>query len=170
MSLARCTGCGFALLLAMAVPAFATMPAGQGMRRMQFLVGAWDCAGRFVSSGKPIASTIRFNFDVGGKVLVKHHDDKPPNGYHAIEDWVAKRDGGYAAAIVDGYSGVREFDATGWKHDSLTWQSGAGITPGQRFIYTRLGDDSFRVDWEVSRDGKSWKTGDTLTCKRRRVA
>lgn len=127
MSLARCTGCGFALLLAVAVPAFATMPAGQGMRRMQFLVGAWDCAGRFVPSGKPIASTIRFNFDVGGKVLVKHHDDKPPKGYHAIEDWVAKRDGGYAAAIVDGYSGVREFDATGWKHDSLTWQSGAGI-------------------------------------------
>jgi hypothetical protein len=157
------------LWLAIAAPALtaAAAPAGQGMAPMRFLAGTWDCAGKFPASGKPIASTIRFDFDVGGEVLVKHHDDKPPGAYHAIENWVAKRDGGYAAAIVDAYSAVREFDTSGWHGNVLTWQSGPGIVPEQRFVYSRLGRDTFRLDWGVSKDGKTWTVGDTLTCKRR---
>lgn len=157
------------LLLAMAAPAFSMTPAaGQAMRPMQFLVGTWDCAGRFPASGKPIASTIRFDFDLDGTVLVKHHDDKPPNGYHAVEDWVAKREGGgYVAAIVDSYSGVREFRSPGWKGGALTWQSAPGITPVQRFVYTRLDDGAFRLDWDYAKDGSNYVVGDTLACKRR---
>lgn len=156
------------LLLAVASTAVATPPAGQGMAPMQFLAGTWDCSGKFPASGKSIASTIRFNLDVGGKLLVKHHDDKPPGSYHAIEDWVAKRDGGgYLAAIVDSYSGVREFVSSGWQGNALTWQSASGITPAQRFVYTRLDNDSFRLDWDYAKDGTRYVVGDTLTCTRR---
>jgi hypothetical protein len=159
------------LLLALVVPP-AAMAAGtapsSGIEAMNYFRGVWDCAGKFPASGKTIASTIRFNAAAGGKVLVGHQDDRPPNAYHAIETWMQKHGSdSFEAAIVDGYSGVREFNSAGWRDKTLTWQSGAGITPDQRFVYTKMDGNTCRLDWGVSNNGSHYHVGDTLTCKRR---
>ena len=156
-----------AVLVIVACAAGAATPL-QGMASMGYFMGAWICAGVFPSNGRAIASTIRFGRELGGKAIIKHHDDRAPSIYHAIELWVEQaKDGAFNAAIADNFGGVRQFRSNGWMGDDLTWQSAAGITPIQRFVYHRVDRDTFRLDWDVSKDGRNYKTGDTLTCKRR---
>ncbi|MBV8375334.1 MAG: hypothetical protein JO302_07460, partial [Candidatus Eremiobacteraeota bacterium] len=81
---------------------------------LAFFVGTWTCNGVFPSSGKTIASAMTFSGDLSGKALVKHHDDRPPSTYHAIEVWVySDSDKRYNAAIADNFGGVREFASPG---------------------------------------------------------
>lgn len=139
-----------------------------GMAAMDYFTGAWNCAGSFPSTGKTIASAIRFDPDLGGHAMVKHHDDVPPAVYHAIEVWLPHEDGhDFREVIVDNFGGLRHFHSDGWQSNTLIWQSAADVAPIQRFVYVRTDDNTFRLDWEVSKDGKDYKVGDTLTCKRR---
>lgn len=157
------------LLLAMgpALAFGAPAPASNGIVTMNYFLGTWDCAGKFPSTGKAIASTIRFNRDSSVKAIVKRHDDRPPSPYHAMELWVYQpTTAAFSAAIADNFGGVREFHSTGWQGDELTWQSASGVSPIQRFVYHRIDAGTFRLDWDVSQDGSQYVVGDTLTCKR----
>ncbi|MDP9018963.1 MAG: hypothetical protein M3N19_11680 [Candidatus Eremiobacteraeota bacterium] len=146
------------------IPATASDP----MVPMQYLVGKWTCNGSFPASGKSIASTIRFDLDLGGAALVKHHDDLAPGSYHAIEVWVYQPDSKhYALTITDNFGGIRGFTSDSWQAQTLTVQGNAA-KPAEKFIYTNLSPDTMRVDWEIARDGAHFVLGDTLACARER--
>lgn len=129
------------------------------------LTGAWTCHGVFPASGKTIDSTLRFEFDLGGKALVKHHDDtSPPAMYHALEAWgYDAKSGRYNATILDNFGGARLFSSEGWKDDRLVWTSAPEVKPAQRFVYVREAPQGLRIDWEVAK-GDSFVVGDTLHC------
>jgi hypothetical protein len=130
------------------------------------LLGRWNCTGHF-ASGKAIASRMEYAADLAGKALLKHHADLPPGSYRAVESWgQLPQAGRYAMVVLDNFGGARRFTSAGWHGQVLTWQGDAGVQPAQRFIYTRLDERKYRVDWEVARDGKTFVTGDTLTCVR----
>lgn len=146
------------------VPATAADP----MTPMQYLVGKWQCNGSFPASGKTIASTIRFELDLGGAAIVKHHDDVAPATYHALETWVYQADTKrYAATIADNFGGIRGFASDGWQGPVLTWQGNAA-KPSEKFVYTTISPDKMRIDWDIARDGTHFVLGDTLMCLRER--
>lgn len=165
-SLTRCSCLLLAIIPALAFGAPA--PSSNGIAAMDYFVGTWDCAGQFPSSGRKIASTIRFDRDRSVNAIVKHHDDRSAPGYHAIELWVYQPKGAtFGAAIADNFGGVRQFHSAGWQGDELTWQGGTGVEPLQRFVYRRISGSTFRLDWDVSPSGTHYVIGDTLLCKRR---
>jgi hypothetical protein len=132
---------------------------------LSYFLGTWSCNGSFPASGKTIASTMRFESDLGGSAIVKHHDDVPPATFHAIEAWnYSAADKRFNDAIADNFGGVRIFVSDGWNGDVFTWSSAPEVKPMQQFVYTRLSSTSMRVDWQVSKDGTHYVVGDTLTC------
>jgi hypothetical protein len=135
------------------------------------LVGVWSCHGVFPATGKTIDSSLRFEFDLGGKALVKHHDDtSPPAMYHALEAWgYDAKNGRYNATIFDNFGGARLFSSEGWKNDRLVWTSAPEVKPAQRFIYVREAPQGLRIDWEVAK-GDSFVVGDTLHCTPHRTS
>ena len=154
----------FAFCLGAAPPATPT-PNGTRVGDLSFFLGTWHCSGSFPSTGKRISSTMRFESDLGGAAIVKHHDDDPPNAYHAIEVWnYSASDARFNAGISDNFGGFRHFISDGWHDGVLTWTSAPEVGLLQKFVYTRLSDTSMRVDWQASRDGKTFIVGDTLTC------
>ena len=155
-----------AITPALAFAASAT--SGNGIATMDYFLGAWDCAGHFPSNGKAIASTVRFDREAAVGAIVQRHDDRTPFEYHAMELWVYQPTAAtFSSAIADNFGGVREFHSAGWQGDDLTWQSMAGVSPTQRFVYHRIDAGTFRLDWDVSKDGTRYVVGDTLTCKHR---
>jgi hypothetical protein len=143
-------------------------PSSESMQSLSYFIGEWTCDGVFPASGKTITSTMRFDRDLQGNALLKHHDDITPDLYHAIEVWgydaSAKR---FNATVLDNFGGARRFSSQGWKDNELTWSSATDITPAQRFVYTRLDEKRYRIDWSVANGGNGFVLGDTLTCKRR---
>ncbi len=166
-----------ALVRASSVPAVAaptaaaTLPAATAaLGDLATLAGRWSCSGHF-SSGAAIASDVRFDVDLAGQVLVKHHDDTtPPALYHAIEVWAPQPSRHrILATITDVTGGVRQFASPGRSPDrKLTFTSEPGVSPRQRFVYTPADDGTLRIDWLVASQspGDVWKMGDTLTCQR----
>lgn len=134
---------------------------------LAWFAGTWHCAGKFESNGNPIEAHLRFDWNETALVLVKHHDDQPPNSYHAVELWGAARTG-LTAAIVDAYSGTRVFTSAGWTNESLTWTRTMDAKPIERFVYVRDSEDRMRLDWATSKDGLAFKLGDTLSCERKK--
>ncbi len=138
-----------------------------GTPSLDYFLGTWQCNGSFPSTGKTIASTMRFERDLGGAAILKHHDDAAPNVYHAVEVWNYSASSGlFNATLADNLGGVRIFHSDGWNGDVLTWSSAAAVTPIQEFVYTRLSSTSMRVDWQTTKDGTHYVVGDTLTCTR----
>lgn len=143
-------------------------PAAGGIGELAFFLGSWQCAGSFPATGKTISSVVRFESDLGGAAIVKHHDDNPPNDYRAIESWnYDASDKRFNAAVADNFGGVRTFVSDGWRDNALTWTIANGAKPIQQFVYTRISDNSMRIDWQLSKDGTSYVVGDTLTCTKR---
>jgi hypothetical protein len=138
------------------------------MRSLDYFVGDWSCAGVFPASGKSITSQMRYQHDLQGSALLKHHDDTlPPAVYHAVEAWgydgKAQR---FNATILDNFGGARRFHSVGWVKNEWAWVSEAELQPAQRFVYVRLDEQHYRVDWQVARNATDFVVGDTLTCKR----
>lgn len=133
-----------------------------------WLAGTWQCAGQFEPSGKPIEAHVRFDWNEAAGALVKHHDDRPPNAYHAVEVWGTKGPGRLAATIVDRYGGTRLFASSGWANESLVWTRVIDAKPVERFVYVRESEDRLRIDWATSKDGSAFRVGDTLSCERQK--
>ena len=133
---------------------------------LAWFAGTWTCTGHFESNGKPIAARLRFEWNEAAGALVKYHDDRPPNAYHAVELWGADGPRGMAATILDPFGGARRFTSAGWADESLTWTRLADAKPVERFLYVREAQDRLRVEWATSRDGSTFKPGDTLLCER----
>ena len=135
---------------------------------LAWFAGTWQCAGRFEPSGKPIEARLQFDWNEAAHALVKRHDDRPPNVYHAQEVWGSGDSTGLTATIVDAYGGTRLFTSTGWTGESLVWTRASGAKPVERFAYVRESEDRLRIDWATSRDGSVFTVGDTLSCDRQK--
>lgn len=72
------------------------------MRALDYFQGSWRCEGVFPASGRHIASQMRYAGDLQGAALVKHHEDRAPASYRAIEAWGYDVKGGrYEAVVLD---------------------------------------------------------------------
>jgi hypothetical protein len=139
--------------------------------RLSWFAGAWKCEGVFPSTGERLSASMRFERDLQGAVLVKHHDDAAAPFYRALETWAySAEDKRYNAAVADNFGGVRDFTSLGWEGDTLSWTSAPSVQQRQQFVYVKSDPNTFRVDWRVAVKGKGYAVGDTLTCRREHPA
>jgi hypothetical protein len=129
-----------------------------------YFTGRWHCAGAF-ASGKPIASTATFAPDLEDHWLAYHHDDTPPNRYHALSLWGTDAQTKRLVSVIhDNFGGVRTFVSPGWDGHTVVFTDDADHA---RFTYTADSIAAFRMRYEASRDsGRTWTLGDSLTCAR----
>lgn len=140
---------------------------------LSFFQGKWKCDGHFFNSGRQISASLNFQLDVDGSWMAFHHDDFPPNRFHALELWgydgKAKQ---FVAVIVDNGSGVRLFTSPGWQGDRLVW-SGDNLNgqqnPAQHFIFDKKPLHGFSVTYEVNGGDNKWKPIDVLECSQQPV-
>lgn len=137
---------------------------------VHFFSGDWKGEGAF-ANGRKIAATLSFRLALDSAWLVCEHRDLPPNGYKANLYWGTDRGTGkFVAVACDNFGGHREFASAGWVDGKLelkrqTEAPGTG-TYFERFVYERLSADSFRMTYEVGRDGVKWQLGDSLVFTR----
>lgn len=58
----------------------------------------------------------------------------------------------------------------GWQDNKIIFQSTSELKANSalvRFTFERKSNDSFLATYEMSRDGKTWRTGDTQTFTRK---
>jgi hypothetical protein len=132
-------------------------------------LGEWRCDGKFLKSGAPIASTVRFSPALQGRWIEMQQDDLPPNRFHALEFWgYSTKTETFTANVFDNFSeSSRVFEAKPMSHGVLTWNrdvSGAGATRAEQFIFENA-DGKLKITYQVMRSG-SWAVGDVLNCTR----
>jgi len=132
---------------------------------LYYFLGDWDCAGKFVRSGKSIEARQHFEPILDKSFVLFRHDDKPPHSYHAWAEWGWDGDSqGFVSTVQDSTGGTRLFHSPGWKEEKLVWSGGApGKAEDQQFFFEKMSARQFRVGYEVLKDG-SWTTVDVSTC------
>ena len=137
-----------------------------------FFTGEWSGEGKF-ANGQPIAATLSFHPALDSAWLVSEHRDQPPGQYKANAYWgVDAGTGQFVATIFDNFQGHRSFTSSGWAGGRLvltasSFMAGAG-TYYEHFIYERQSDTQFKMSYETSRDGITWRLGDSLVFTRKR--
>lgn len=138
---------------------------------VRYFSGNWKGEGKF-ANGKPIEAAMSFRLSLDSAWLVCEHRDLPPNRYKADFFWGIDRDTkGFEGYCFDNFNGHRHFGSNGWIKGRmvLTTQTAApgGHIYYEHFIFDRVGDDSFRMSYEMSGDGVSWQLGDSLVFVRK---
>jgi hypothetical protein len=135
-----------------------------------FFIGEWKGKGEF-SNGKPIEATMSFEKTFNDHWIKHTHTDVLPNTYHALSMWpTAPKEGIFSVQIFDSFGSHRNFTTEGWVNDEvvlITETEHTGIWKWQKFIYKKTGDNSFKMTFEVSSDGKGWKWIDYLNFTRK---
>jgi len=141
--------------------------APQGVADLHYFLGEWDCAGKFLRSGKSIEAHLKFQAALDQKFVLFQHDDKPPHNYHAWAEWGWDDTGKqFVSTVQDSSGGTRLFHSTGWRGDRLTWEGGAiGGIDDQQFQFEKLPPREFRISYAVRKDG-SWTMVDVSECRR----
>jgi hypothetical protein len=162
-----CAGCGSAF--AQDSKPLSPIPPGN----FQF-TGTWDCEGTF--GNKTVHKSVFTGSSIlGGKWLeLTEQDTQPATGY------LAK----YLIGYDPQEKHLVEFDANnfgaavyssdlGWQANVLTMtspisQDAKAKYVANRFLYSVTGQDTFTVDWQISRTANlQWQQADHLACKRR---
>ena len=154
--------CAVAAVAGGALVRHAAPPAVPG-DELDYVAGTWSCAGTFARTGAPIEAELRAERSLDGRWLVVHHDDRPPNRYHALAEW-SHGDAGWVASMQDSSGGSRSFRSAGWQGGTLIWEGEAGAAD-QRFLYHRRDDATLEIGYDT-RDPAGWQRVDTLTCRR----
>lgn len=137
---------------------------------VNFFIGEWTGEGEF-ASGKKISADVSFKLTLDSSWILYEHSDRIPNKYKATSMWgVDNSTGEFIAYSFDNFQGHRKFVSDGWKNGKLVLtvseyypQRGLFF---QHFIYEKLGDKSFKMTFETSKDAVSWKMGDYLIFKK----
>ncbi|WP_394830154.1 DoxX family protein [Pendulispora rubella] len=132
-----------------------------------YFAGDWSCAGQF-ASGRPIESDVHFERTLNGGGLLLRHDDRPPNQYHAVAQWLSGTPT-WTATVHDSFGGARAFHTSGWDGDRLVWEGMDLVseTPRmQHFIFQRLDPTHFESSYEVERTSGDYRHVDRITCTR----
>jgi hypothetical protein len=144
---------------------------------VRFFSGEWAGAGEF-ASGKKIEADVSFSPDLDNQWLVYRHTDRAPNSYKALGMWgdeyASKK---FIMVINDNFGGARLFSSEGWhdgkivflRQNTLAPQTGAAAQSGnqERFTFERQTDETFKMTYEVSKDGANWRMGDYLIFKKK---
>lgn len=131
----------------------------------KYFIGTWNGEGEF-ASGKKISATLSFTLSLDSCWLVSEHADKAPNQYKATSMWGIDADGAFLAYTFDNFHGHRQFVSDGWKDGRLIlsandYHAKSGLQ-FQHFIYEKLSATSFKMTYEVSKDGIEWRLIDHL--------
>lgn len=134
-----------------------------------FFSGNWSGAGEF-ANGRKIEADASFQRELDGRWLLYRHTDKAPNKYKALGLW------GYEAAsgkllmtVNDSFGGARRFESEGWADGKVVFLKPAGAAPGarhERFTFERLAPQRFKMSYESSADGTTWRLVDHLVFDR----
>ena len=100
------------------------------------------------------------------------HTDQAPNLYKAIGMWGLNRAKDTCLAyLFDNFGGVRAFKGSTWNGSQLVLQYQAMLKGNlffQRFTFTKLDENRFKMEYDVSKDGIGWNLGDFLIFTRER--
>jgi hypothetical protein len=138
---------------------------------ISFFAAKWEGAGEF-ANGRKIEADLVFSLPLDSAWLSCSHTDRSPNKYKTTLMWgVDKTTGRFLAYNFDNYQGHRQFESDGWIDNKLVLSNsqnapGIGIVY-EHFIYQKITNDSFKMTYETSRDGQSWKMIDYLVFKRK---
>jgi hypothetical protein len=132
---------------------------------IKFFEGNWVGKGEFFN-GKKIEATASFKLSLDSCWITYTHEDTPPNRYKALSMWgIDKPTGKFLTYVFDNFQGHRLFTSNGWKADSLVLvykdESSTNVM-FQRFVYSKISPDRFKMAFEVSKDSAIWKLGDWL--------
>jgi hypothetical protein len=152
-----------------AAHAQAATPRPLDSEMVAYFSGRWTCAGQF-SNGKPIEAGMSFAPVLEGKWLEQTHTDRAPNTFQAISMWgVDGASGEGFSMLFDNFGGARRFESSGWSNRSISFErSSLPADPArrERFTYRAEADGTFRMSYDITRDGKEWRMVDTLLCRR----
>jgi len=143
-----------------------------------FFAGEWSGNGEF-ANGKKITADVSFKPDLDDQWLIYRHTDRAPGLYKALGMWGIERSSKRLIMIVnDNFGGMRLFTSEGWVNGAVVFQKDTAIMPAspatapqqvirERFSFERQADDMFKMTYETSNDGKTWRLGDYLIFKRK---
>ncbi|NML20106.1 hypothetical protein HHL16_04430 [Pseudoflavitalea sp. G-6-1-2] len=130
---------------------------------LHFFLGDWTGDGEF-ASGRKISANLSFKLTSDSSWIQYQHTDKLPNTYKALSLWgIDNQTGQFVAFIFD--KGNRKFVSNGWVDDKLILTHIGNSSTGpvfQHFKYEKSSDTSFKMTFETSKDGISWKLIDYL--------
>lgn len=169
----------FALLLVFALPVIcaAQQKSAPPIRLpddlVKFLSGEWTGQGEF-ASGKKIEADVSFSVDLDGQWLMYRHTDRAPNKYKAVGMWGFERSGRFIMTVNDNFGGARRFSSDGWINGKVVFETilddaTPASTIKERFTFERQDADTFKMTYETSQDAKTWRLGDYLVFKRKRL-
>lgn len=133
-----------------------------------FFTGEWSGRGQF-ASGRPIEADVSFHPELDGQWLQYRHTDRAPNKYKALGMWGIETASHKLVMTLNDSSGTaRAFTSDGWAGGALTFARTVSREPlrEERFSFTRLSDNSFRMVFEVRADDKPWRMIDQLVFER----
>jgi len=147
------------------------------MELVQFFSGEWSGAGEF-ANGKKIEADVSFTAELDDQWLVYHHSDRAPNSYKALGVWGFEYSSKTFIMILnDNYGGARLFSSEGWRDGKIVFLKQGTISPQtgaasqlqsqERFTFERRAGETFKMSYEVSKDGVSWRVGDFLIFKKK---
>jgi hypothetical protein len=158
--------CLLALLALCALPAHSQESKRVDPDMAAFFTGDWAGAGEF-ASGKKIEADVNFHPELDGQWLMYTHKDRAPNRYKAMGMW------GYESAsrqlvmtVNDNFGGARTFNSAGWADGKVVFAT-ASSARQERFTFERQSPTQFKMTYEVSSDGKTWRMGDYLVFVKR---
>lgn len=145
----------------------------QGLSRdlISFFAGDWRGEGEF-ANGKKIAADVSFRVSLDSCWLTYEHTDQLPNRYKSLSVWGAdKATGEFIAWSFDNFNGHREWTARGWASGKLVLSSHScnpvADLVSEHFIYEKTSANTFKMTYEVARDGIHWREGDHLIFTRK---
>ena len=137
---------------------------------IKFFTGHWKGQGAF-AGGQPIAAEVSFQPTLDSAWLVYEHRDLPPGIYKATSMWgVDPRTGQFIAYTFDNFHGHRQWLSSGWAAGRLVLSTGGYSSPTgvvfEHFIYEQQSAHQFKMTYETSLDGVTWRLGDWLVFTR----
>jgi hypothetical protein len=136
---------------------------------IQYFAGKWGCSGEF-SNGKKIEADLVFTPDLDNHWLQYRHTDRPPGAFKSLGMWGVDRiTGKFISVMQDSSGSVRLFTSDGWVNNAIAFQSAQLLSPisrQERFTYTAQPAGKFKMTYEVSPDGNTWKLGDYIVCSK----
>lgn len=134
---------------------------------VQFFLGSWTGNGAF-ANGNKIAADLSFRLSLDSAWIMYEHTDKAPNRYKALSMWgVDRQTGEFVDYVFDNFRGHRKFSSDGWQDGKLILTRQVPQPTNsvlyERFTYEKLSPQSFKMTYEKSQDGSTWKLGDYLT-------
>jgi hypothetical protein len=135
-----------------------------------YFTGRWTGEGAF-AGGQKIAAEVSFAPVLDSAWLQYEHRDRLPGQYQATSMWgVDARTGQFVAYTFDNFHGHRQWMSGGWAGGRMVLSTGGWAGPAgmvfEHFIYERLSEEQFKMTYETSRDGVTWRLGDWLVFTR----